>query len=173
LYPWRTWLERIAAGTPPVGEILAAGPSLLASRPDARPGEPYARQPLHRDDLGEVMLATWTRGAACAPHDHAAARGGVVVLAGSFVEIEWSFDRGLIHGATRRWRAGDVIPVDTGTIHSMRDGEGGATLHFYVPAISGMRVYDPARRETLVVADDCGAWIPTDPAVIVNRQHWT
>ena len=48
----------------------------------------------------------------------------------------------------------------------------GVGLHFYLPAITGMRVYDCDRRETLIVGDDCGAWVPADPALVIARTAW-
>ena len=157
--------------------LVPARAELLALRAEPAAADPYGRRPLHRDAVGEVMLAGWRAGAECAPHDHAGGEGMVVVLAGTFTETDWIWrDGNLERGASRRWGAGDTIPVAVGGIHSMRahdDGKGGGTtLHLYRPAIAGMRVFDPARRETLAVRDDCGAWIPRDEALIVSRTAW-
>ena len=35
-----------------------------------------------------------------------------------------------------------------------------------------MRVFDPARRQTLSVRDDCGAWVPRDERLILARVDW-
>jgi hypothetical protein len=97
----------------------------------------------------------------------------VLVLAGTFTETDWLWrDESLARGASRRWETGDAIPVAVGGIHSMRAHDGGTTLHLYRPAIAGMRVFDPAREETLAVRDDCGAWVPRDEALIVSRTAW-
>ena len=46
-------------------------------------------------------------------------------------------------------------------------------MHHYTPKVEGMRVYDVARRETLIVGDDCGAWIPSDSGHIRARESWS
>jgi hypothetical protein len=122
-----------------------------ASEPS--PGEPYGRRPVF-----------------CAPHDHGEASGFVQLLAGRFVERLW------------RWRAGDlvvaheaqhdapaILRVGARGIHDMKAVGGGLGIHFYLPAITGMQVFDRARRETLVVRDDCGAWIPDDAGLVASR----
>jgi cysteine dioxygenase len=169
LSSWKALSTDIADGARRAFEARA---ELLAMRVDPAPGEPYGRRSLHRDELGEVMLAGWGE-AECAPHDHAAGEGMVHVLAGSFTETEWVWREGLLQrGAVRRWGAGDSIPVVAGTIHSMIAHDAGTTLHLYRPPISGMRVFDPVRQETLSVRDDCGAWIPRDEGMIVSRLRW-
>jgi hypothetical protein len=35
-----------------------------------------------------------------------------------------------------------------------------------------MRVFDLARRQTLTVRDDCGAWVPRDELLILARADW-
>lgn len=167
---WRLVLGDLRRAASLVAGVRA---DLLASRRAPADGEPYGRRPLHRDELGEVMLADWRAGAECAPHDHAGGEGVVLVLAGSFVETEWTWRDGLLErGALRRWQTGDEIPVAGDGIHSMLSQQAGTTLHFYRPAISGMRVFDPARRETLAVGDDCGAWIPRDEMLVISRSPW-
>ena len=119
------------------------------------------------------MLAGWGTDAACAPHDHAGGVGVVHVLDGAFTETEWVWrDGSLARGASRRWSAGQSIPVAAGGIHSMAAHGAGTTLHLYRPAVSGMRVFDRARRQTLTVRDDCGAWVPRDEALILARVDW-
>lgn len=167
---WRIVLSDLQRAASLVGEMRA---ELLASRQEPAAGEPYGRRSLHRDDVGEVMLADWRDGAECAPHDHAGGEGLVLVLAGAFSETGWSWRDGLLErGPVRRWSRGDQIPVTGDGIHSMVAHEAGTTLHLYRPAISGMRVFDPARRETLAVRDDCGAWIPGDDALVISRSPW-
>src|SRR5688500_6686312 len=67
-----------------------------------RAGEPYARTVLHRDARGEVMLATWSEGQACAPHDHGASSGAVLVLEGTFVETSYRMDQGQLEATWQR-----------------------------------------------------------------------
>ena len=48
----------------------------------------------------------------------------------------------------------------------------GLSLHIYFPRIEKMRVYDVEGRRTLVVSDNCGAWIPRQPEQLVNETAW-
>jgi len=158
-------------GAAPLSAELRA--ELLTLRTAPEPGEPYGRRTLHRDVSGEVMLAGWGTDAACAPHDHAGGVGVVRVLDGAFTETDWIWRHGILsRGESRRWRAGESIPVVVGGIHSMVAHGAGTTLHLYTPAIAGMRVFDRARRQTLSVRDDCGAWVPRDEALVLARVDW-
>ncbi len=134
---------------------------------------PYRRTILHRGRRCEVLLATWGEGGRCAPHDHGHARGFVLLLRGRFVERTWArCGSGLEVTQTRIFRAPARLPVDEASIHDMQASEGGLSLHVYRPSIRAMRVFDVTHRETLVVTDDCGAWIPSEAAQIVSRQAW-
>ncbi|HTB59503.1 MAG TPA: cysteine dioxygenase family protein [Polyangia bacterium] len=167
---WTVMLGDLRGAAPLSAELCA---ELVALRTEPEPGEPYGRRALHRDEEGEVMLAGWGRDAACAPHDHAGGEGVVHVLAGAFTETDWIWRDGILaRGTSRRWEAGQSIPVVAGGIHSMVAEGAGTTLHLYRPAISGMRVFDPARRQTLSVRDDCGAWVPRDERLILARVDW-
>jgi hypothetical protein len=64
------------------------------------------------------------------------------------------------------------LPVAAGQIHDMEASAGGISLHVYLPSIRQMQVFDVTRRETLVVSDDCGAWIPLETGQIVCREAW-
>jgi predicted metal-dependent enzyme (double-stranded beta helix superfamily) len=141
----------------------------VAALPDE--DEPYGRHLLYRDAGGEVLLVRWRPGQFCAPHDHSASTGYVCVLAGALVERHWAWDgKDLVQTAEHRFAAPETIPV--AGIHSMMAVDGGLSLHIYLPGVSGMRVYDIARRETLVVADDCGAWVPRRESLIIVRAPW-
>ena len=158
-------------GAAPLSAELRA--ELLTLRTAPEPGEPYGRRTLHRDVSGEVMLAGWGTDSACAPHDHAGGVGVVRVLDGAFTETDWIWRHGILsRGESRRWRTGESIPVVVGGIHSMVAHGAGTTLHLYTPAIAGMRVFDRARRQTLSVRDDCGAWVPRDEALVLARVDW-
>lgn len=158
-------------GAAPLSAELRA--ELLALRAPPEAGEPYGRRALHRDGTGEVMLAGWGTDAACAPHDHAGGEGLVHVLDGAFTETDWVWrDGSLAPGASRRWCAGESMPVMPGGIHSMVAHGAGTTLHLYCPAVSGMRVFDLVRRQTLTVGEDCGAWVPRDEALVLARVDW-
>ena len=167
---WTVMLGDLRGAAPLSAELCA---KLRALRVGPEPGEPYGRRTLHRDEAGEVMLAGWRTDAACAPHHHAGGVGVVRVLDGAFTEIDWVWRDGILtRGASRRWRAGESIPVIASGIHSMVAHSAGTTLHLYRPAISGMRVFDPERRQTLSVRDDCGAWVPRDEALVLARVDW-
>ena len=167
---WTVMLGDLRGAAPLSAELRA---ELLALRAGPEPGEPYGRRALHRDEAGEVMLAGWGTDEECAPHDHAGGVGVVRVLDGAFTETDWVWRDGILaRGASRLWRAGEAIPVVAGGIHSMVAHGAGTTLHLYRPAISGMRVFDPARRQTLSVRDDCGAWVPRDEALVLARVDW-
>lgn len=147
--------------------------ALADERVEPTAGAPYGRRPLHSSARGEVLLASWSSGAACAPHDHGEARGYVVVVEGSFVETALAWATGdLVEGGRRAASRGEVLDVERGAVHAMRAEERGMTLHVYVPRVEGMHVYDLARRETLVVTERCGAWVPPDASLVVRRWSW-
>ena len=136
-------------------------------------GEPYGRAPLFRDDEGEILLVNWRNGMPCAPHDHSAASGFIFLVSGTLFETHWHFDGHALHeGAQSSYRAPNIIRIEHDCIHDMRAQDNCVGVHVYLPRISGMRVFDSARRETLRVSDDCGAWIPTDPRLILSRDRW-
>jgi hypothetical protein len=156
---------------------------LRAARPMPRAGQPYGRRILLAHPRGEVMLASWRRGAGCAPHDHAGATGRVLILDGRFTEVTFEVTPpGLRAATTRMASVGEVLRVDEALVHEMRDrgdaaGPAGLTLHVYAsgaapPASAGMRVFDRQSRATLIVASHCGAWIPDDPAHVLERHPW-
>ncbi|MCB9733450.1 MAG: cysteine dioxygenase family protein [Deltaproteobacteria bacterium] len=137
------------------------------------PGEPYGRTLLTADDDHETLIMRWRPGATCAPHDHGDAGGAIHLLEGAFVERRYRHDAdGLSLVAVYEHEAPAVVAVEPGCIHDMRSLGPGTSVHRYSPRIAGMRVYDVERRETLVVSDDCGAWVPRDEALIVAREPW-
>jgi hypothetical protein len=144
-------------------------------RPD--PARPYGRRVLLANDVLEVMVATWTRGTPCAPHDHGGAAGAVQVLQGRSRHRVWKIQNGvLVQVAEEVVEAGGLMACGADVIHSM--GDDGAdeqlmTLHLYNPGIDFMVVYDQSMDRTLVVDGDCGAWVPepdrvrrTSPGVV-------
>ncbi len=157
-----------------VALALSHADEARAARPMPRAGQPYGRRVLLANAEGEVMLASWRRGASCAPHDHGEARGIVVVLDGGFTEGVYAAPSGGgIRGvASRTVSAGDAIAVDRGLVHDMRAHGDGMTLHVYVPGVHAMRVYDREARATLLVAGDCGAWVPDEPSQVLRRWPW-
>jgi len=140
--------------------------------------ETYGRHVLFSTPDFEVMMASWRPHATCAPHDHGFSTGTVLVLEGSFEEMsyKWSADSGEVAvdpSTARRASLGQFIEVEGNTFHHMRNlGDVGVTLHFYTPAISNMKVLDLDNKKTLIVSEDCGAWIPKDPKKIREIQPW-
>ena len=134
-------------------------------------GEPYGRTLVHADAAHEMILMRWRPDSACAPHDHGAASGVIHLLDGVFTERVYARDGAQLRVvAERTFAAPHVVTIPAGHLHDMRCDRAGASLHIYRPRIAAMRVYDLARREILTVSDDCGAWIPRDPALILGRE---
>jgi predicted metal-dependent enzyme (double-stranded beta helix superfamily) len=162
----QTLAEAASAGRTPgselVGRLVSAFPDAEDRALPAPAGQPYSRHALHFTDSLEIMVARWSPGAACAPHDHGGSAGFVVVLSGSLTETDYT------------WRGGDLVAADSvvrlpgsargfgpDVIHAMRAEAGGAvTLHVYSPQPERMFVYDLDRREVLDLVGDFGAWIP-------------
>ena len=133
-------------------------------------GEPYGRRVLHRDGVGEVVLASWSGKEACAPHDHGTSQGAVFVLDGSFRETVYRMHGGMLEPERRREvQRADMLMIPRDEIHGMDPLAPALTLHVYAPPISCMRVFDRDQREALTVADECGAWIPRDVRLVTAR----
>jgi len=130
----------------------------------ADPTRPYGRNSLFANDHLEVMVATWTRGTPCLPHDHGGAHGAVRVLQGQANHRVWRIRNGALEEALAEQASpGDVLACGPHLVHSMSDS--GAedtlmTLHLYTAAIEHMVVYDVDAGDTCVVEGNCGAWIP-------------
>jgi hypothetical protein len=174
-YDWDALLAACQGRT--LADHLLACPlprhDLIDAAPAPRPGEPYGRLPLHRSDHGEVLLVRWREDTFCAPHDHGQARGQVCLLRGQFVERLWRWREGdLVPAAERAYASPAIIDVKSGIIHDMKASGSGVGIHFYQPAIQGMQVFDRERRETLTVSDECGAWVPADPSLVLGRKAW-
>lgn len=146
---------------------------LRAEVPAPRADEPYGRKTLYSGPEGEVVLLGWRAGGDSAPHDHGGAGGFALLLAGSFRETFWRFDGATLTASPeRRIAAPRIIPVSAHAIHSMGALDDGVSLHLYTAATEPMRVYDPERRRTLTVADECGAWVPRNDGLIVSAEGW-
>ena len=144
------------------------------ARPDD--SKPYGRHVLFANDVLEGMVAQWTPGIPCAPHDHGGSHGAVRVISGEAIHTVWAVEEGqLVAMETTRHYAGDILPAPPHMIHSMEDG--GAeiplvTLHLYTDAIDHMVVYDLEAHDTCVVDGSCGAWIPTDRTDGLLARHY-
>jgi len=145
----------------------------LLAHPD--PQHPYGRRPLFSNDLLEVMVATWTPGVSCAPHDHGGSFGVVRVLRGRSCHRVWKVEDGelSIH-KQEHVGVGGVMVCGSDMVHSMGDDgddESLITLHLYTRSIFHMVVYDQMNTSTLVVDGQVGAWIPDEPSMIWARRE--
>ena len=96
----------------------------------------------------------------------------MVVIAGRFRERCYGFDGRSLNELTSGTRSvGSVIVISRTSIHDMECLDGrGTTLHLYAPTPAQMRLYDVSRRETVVVGDGHGAWLPTEHTL--SRTRW-
>ncbi len=148
--------------------------ALRASAPEPISPYPYSRRTLAASADCEVMLARWSAGRACAPHDHGNSAGWVFFIDGRFRELDFRENGGgLAGGAEIVHEAGSHVAVRPDEIHSCVCDDFGLSLHVYYPRIRGMRVFDLARRRTLVVADECGAWVPASSEHIRKVTAWS
>jgi cysteine dioxygenase len=137
--------------------------------------KPYGRRVLLNTRVVEGMIARWTRGVPCAPHDHGGSYGAVRILQGSALHTVWKVvDGALVKMHEGMVHAGDVLTCGPEMVHSMVDG--GAeqpltTLHLYVDPIDHMFVYDLNGGSTYVVDGGCGAWLPLDEPRLIRSVH--
>lgn len=144
--------------------------ALSAAAPLPQDGTPYSRKILYNGPEGEAMIAHWPAGKVCSPHDHGDARGVVTILKGGFLEQAYRISEDSLKkaGPEHRYSLSDVLPVMPQMIHSMRAETEGVTLHLYAPPIREMKVYD--QHTVYTVSDNCGAWVPSDPSLILRRE---
>ena len=155
-------------------EIVAEATKLYA--PDLK--KPYGRNVVFAENELEAMVATWTPGLFCAPHDHGGSAGAVRILQGRARHTLWRVHGEQLvkiheHDAVQ----GDTLCCEPNLIHSLgdagaEDGSDGAlkTLHMYTASIEHMVVYDLPHQRTLIVNGSCGAWVPHDePAMIIGE----
>ncbi|MBC7741195.1 MAG: cysteine dioxygenase family protein [Bdellovibrionaceae bacterium] len=136
--------------------------------------EPYGRKILFKSPEIEVMLAKWSYQASASPHNHGFSKGLIWFVQGDFSERHFIFSEGELKssGEPVQFKEGSVAQVVSNDIHSCCPVKDGVSLHIYSPAIQKMKVWDLKNRETLTVADECGAWIPKDLKLIANRVKW-
>jgi cysteine dioxygenase len=128
------------------------------------PTHPYGRTVLFESESLECMVATWTPGMPCRPHDHGGSWGAVRILQGRARHRIWSLRNGQmterrVHTAS----SGDVLACGPSMVHSMGVDDVDRmllTLHLYTRSIDHMVVYDVENSRTHVVEGSCGAWIP-------------
>lgn len=150
-------------------------PRAVAELSRGDPNRPYGRRVLHADAHFEAMIALWTRGTPCAPHDHGGSVGGVRVLQGEALHRVYRVGpAGLELVREERVAAGDVLSCGPDLVHAMEDAGAAlplATLHLYAGPIDHMVVYDEAGGRTLVVEGGSGAWLPWDQPELIRRVH--
>ena len=161
-----------------IASVLAMGDlndSEVASLARRDPSKPYGRRVIIDTDRLEGMVAQWTRGVPCAPHDHGGASGAVRVLRGEAVHTVWRLEEDdLAPIRIHRARRGDVIRCGPHMVQSMVDGgamEPLVTLHLYADPIDHMVVYDLESADTYTVDGGCGAWIPHEQPELVRSRR--
>lgn len=151
--------------------VLDAEQRAALQMPD--PARPYGRRVIFANDALEAMVATWTRGRLCAPHDHGGSVGAVKVLQGRARHRVWAIEGGaLVLRAEHTVAAGEILACGPDLIHSMGDDGGDEplmTLHLYTDCIDFMVVYEPDADATHVVEGSCGAWVPHDTPALIRR----
>lgn len=152
--------------------LTEAQVDLSAERPD--PSRPYGRHVLLETRFVEAMVATWTPGSWCAPHDHGGSVGGVRVLRGQAAHRVYRRSAGRLEAVRDEVvRRGEVMRCGPDLVHAMADGGGDEplmTLHLYAGPIDHMVVYDLDNDETLVVDGGCGAWVPERADLVRSRR---
>jgi predicted metal-dependent enzyme (double-stranded beta helix superfamily) len=136
------------------------------------PRNAYGRTVLRAGPEVEVMVARWTPGRGCAPHDHGGSTGVVRVLQGEATHVWYHIQDGaLVEVGQERAGAGDLLLVDPALIHAMRPADGVplVTLHLYAAPIASMAVFDCHAKRSLRVTGRSGAWIPDDPSLILRE----
>lgn len=140
-------------------------------------GHPYGRQVLFNHPKLEVMLATWTRGKPCAPHDHGGAKSAIRVLKGASHHRVFKLQDGQLQESYEEFCEEDeILLCGPKQIHAMGDANEEhclVTLHAYSGAIPNMVVYSDS--DTYVVSGACGAWLPDKEEDIITQvsgHHW-
>ena len=143
---------------------VALSEALQTELQNPDPTHPYGRNVLFANDTLECMVATWTSGTPCLPHDHGGSWGAVRILQGQARHRIWAVGNGQMR-ETRVHTAGpgDVLACGPSMVHSMgveAVEDVLLTLHLYTRSIEQMVVYDVENAQTYVVDGNCGAWIP-------------
>ena len=132
---------------------------------------PYGRRVFLNHPRLEVMVATWTRGVPCAPHDHHDSRSAIRVLQGRSHHRMFQCRMGQLQETlSERKEVDEILLCPPYQIHAMGDDNAEkplVTLHVYTGSIDNMVVY--SETETLIVSGACGAWVPKDARDVVAR----
>lgn len=169
-------LIEIARGDDPGAHLAALSwpiDALRALCPRPSEGKPYGRRVLTTGPGGEVVVMSWAEGTRCAPHDHDAASGWVVVIAGELCERKLSLaGETLTVDGEASCGAPGLIPVSSGVVHDMVATGDAMTVHIYTPPIGRMRIFDEANKQTVMVGGDHGAWLPDDAGEAIAIKPW-
>jgi len=148
---------------------------LLCTLQSPDPTNPYGRNVIHACDALECMVATWTPGVPCLPHDHGGAFGAVRVLQGQALHRIWSVNSNRLDAVHHHTAAaGAVLRCGPSMVHSMEahtDDQLLVTLHLYTSAIDHMVVYDQTTSTTHVVDGACGAWLPPRDSGLIRSSR--
>lgn len=136
---------------------------------------PYAKTLVLESDTLECGIFRWNRNLPCAIHDHGESWGAVKVLSGLVVNNTYKRDRegAIVKDMKKIYTPGNIIFMPKGTIHSMVSiGQPQlVTVHYYLPKITGMSVYDIDRNTICTMKNNCGAWLPKDIREIVSLKR--
>lgn len=136
-------------------------------------GFPYGRNVILSTEDCEIMLASWAPNIPCSPHNHGHSKGWVFYLKGEFRETIYDWVSGELSAVAEEIHMENTHTSVAGNItHSCMAIKDGLSLHVYFPRIESMKVHDLPKRRTLVVSDDCGAWIPGCTSSIKEEFCW-
>jgi predicted metal-dependent enzyme (double-stranded beta helix superfamily) len=130
----------------------------IVSRLRATPGElaryqhwsdeKYTRTRFYEGPRFEILVLCWQEGQMSPIHDHANSICSMLVLEGEArtTMYEVRAGRGLVEEATTALAAGQITTVYGGDIHKVGNAKGSGrrliTIHFYLPPIKEMLVWD-------------------------------
>lgn len=132
---------------------------------------PYGRNLVYRSLSAEVLAMGWGIGRECPPHDHGRAEGLVLVCQGVARHKIFRSDLTLISDTLEP--TGSTLGAPHNCIHAMgsaASGEPLITLHVYWPPIDRMAIFDTDRGLVYIVSDRAGAWLPPDPATLIETR---
>ena len=171
---WKALLQKVSHTDDPVQcvrEFAIPVDELKQLAITAEVGRPYGRKVLYEGELGEVLLVRWCEGKFCALHDHGVGAGVIWFVEGDFDEEFWKWSANRLTCEAQVVRSsGDCCSIGEKVIHRVRARRGGLSLHFYIPSSAGMRIFDVEGARTLLVEDDCGAWI--DESKVKKATVW-
>jgi predicted metal-dependent enzyme (double-stranded beta helix superfamily) len=119
----------------------------------------YTRTLFHRDSRFEILVLAWRPGQHSPIHDHARSICTMYILDGVCESTTYRrrgepVQRGLVQEATIHLTGGSTITVYGGDIHKVGCPENAieelVTIHFYLPPIQEMLVFDPATGDAQV-----------------------